>query len=266
MKKTKIAVAIALALSLSFSLAAPAFAKNFESNGSAGFGSVEDKDNKPVDPNKPDPEEEDNNKRPDPPVTGDKGKLTLDVIPHLNFGTDLDTYEKEHNYPQKISSTKLGPKGGYDAPFIQVTEKRGPGERKGWEIQATCGEFYKVTGPTTVDNTIKLKGAAVKFGEGRANAVNSGPVAVATAGNMEADGKATSVAKLFKASKVEEDYSYGTWVSRLFDAALEAEGTYNQAYAKAKDDATIQLYVPGGQATPGNSYKAVMTWNLIDSI
>ncbi|HHX1811905.1 TPA: WxL domain-containing protein [Enterococcus faecalis] len=177
-------------------------------------GPVDPKD--PTDPNKPNPEV---------PGTGNRGSLTIDYVPNIEFG-EQEIKEKEATYNAKT-----------EHPYVQVSDRRATGA--GWNLKASIDEFKNE------DQKKTLKGAELSLKNGDIK-TTSGNVSEKPQGNNITLNKDLQV--IMQAGT---DQGMGTWLD-VFSG-------------KKDDNENVQLKVPAGSARAKQSYSSVIRWELADA-
>lgn len=163
-------------------------------------------------------------------ATGNEGALTIDYIPHLNFGNQIKIETKQMEVNLKNETT----------PFAQVTDKRGNGE--GWTLKASLSQF-------TAENTGRsIRGAAIELREPEVTTSTSNVLPedapTAKSQTLEAGGQ-TKV--LMTAQK---DQGRATWLVK---------------YPKSGgENSNIRFTAPAASLDAQTFYKAAITWELYD--
>ncbi|EGO2729910.1 WxL domain-containing protein [Enterococcus faecalis] len=177
-------------------------------------GPVDPKD--PTDPNKPNPEV---------PGTGNKGALTIDYVPSIEFG-EQEIKEKEATYNAKT-----------EHPYVQVSDRRATGA--GWNLKVSIDEFKNE------DQKQALKGAELSLKNGDIK-TTSGNVSEKPQGNNVVLNKDLQVIM-----EAKSDQGMGTWLD-VFSG-------------KKDDNENVQLKVPAGSARAKQSYSSIIHWELTDA-
>ncbi|EGO8372604.1 WxL domain-containing protein [Enterococcus faecalis] len=177
-------------------------------------GPVDPKD--PTDPNKPNPEV---------PGTGNKGPLTIDYVPNIEFG-EQEIKEKEVTYNAKT-----------EHPYVQVSDRRATGA--GWNLKVSIDEFKNE------DQELALKGAELSLKNGDIKTI-SGNVSEKPQGNNVVLNKDLQVIM-----EAKTDQGMGTWLD-VFSG-------------KKDDNANVQLKVPAGSARAKQGYSSIIHWELADA-
>lgn len=264
MKKSKWKVAIAIVACFAMFATTTVSAKDFTSGGQAGFTS--DGGAKPVDPENPDkPGPED----PGGSETGDKGKISLDWIPSFNFGTGLkvDLSKTTNEHKQVVTSMDKTNGGKYNAPFIQVTDARGPNKYDGWEVGVSCSTFKITANSSAGTPGTVLTGTEIRIepGTNLSQTVND-PITDPT-NNKAANVRTGTLTLPATGAAAQTFFSggvnvWGTWINRMFDpaeakTAIAADGEYLNPM--------VQLSVKSKNVEPGASYEATLTWTRTDA-
>lgn len=184
----------------------------------------------PVDPDNPDQPLDPLN--PDEgTATDNEGPLTIDYIPHLNFGHDIKIETKQMVVNLKNETT----------PFAQVTDKRGNGQ--GWTLKASLSQF------TAGDSGRTIKGADIEFRQ---------PEVITSTSNVLPEDAPTAKSQTFEAggqSKVlmmaQKDQGRATWLVK---------------YPKEKgvENSHIRFTAPAASLDANTFYQAAITWELYD--
>lgn len=177
-------------------------------------GPVDPKD--PTDPNKPNPEV---------PGTGNRGPLTIDYVPNIEFG-EQEIKEKEATYNAKT-----------EHPYVQVSDRQGTGA--GWNLKVSIDEFKNG------DQKQTLKGAELSLKNG---------VVKSTSGNVSEKPQGHNVTlnkDLQVIMQAGKEQGMGTWLD-VFSG-------------KKDDNENVQLKVPAGSARAKQSYSSVIRWELTDA-
>lgn len=177
-------------------------------------GPVDPKD--PTDPNKPNPEV---------PGTGNRGPLTIDYVPNIEFG-EQEIKEKEATYNAKT-----------EHPYVQVSDRQGIGA--GWNLKVSIDEFKNG------DQKQTLKGAELSLKNG---------VVKSTSGNVSEKPQGHNVTlnkDLQVIMQAGKEQGMGTWLD-VFSG-------------KKDDNENVQLKVPAGSARAKQSYSSVIRWELTDA-
>ncbi|SPP29515.1 putative LPXTG-motif cell wall anchor domain protein [Brochothrix thermosphacta] len=137
----------------------------------------------PVDPENP-------GEKPDPGETGQTGPLTIDYVPHFDFGS-VEIGEK----PTVTAATNA-------KASVQISDRRASGE--GWSLTASLSEFTDAE-----DKTQELKGVSITLPAGKATTTegNVSPEAVTLAADLKANGESATI---FKA---DENAGLGSWAN-----------------------------------------------------
>ena len=232
---------------LALSLATPVIAAEDPSVGLPSKGTTEgsiifDDDssepNKPVKPEKPDEETDDKDKEdnPDNKPTGNKGVLTLDVVPsEFNFGiVNLSMKEATYHATSKNKDEDANPLN-----YLQVTDKRT--DSNGWTVVVSRTEFKSQEGNELTGSTLTIpegtprnslnEDASEKDDELITNEINLG---------VDEEGEGSHV--IFRApekEKVGKDTSTNAW--------------------NVKD---VTLTVPELTAKKGETFESTINWTL----
>lgn len=163
-------------------------------------------------------------------ITGDSDALSLDFVSNIDFGShevDLDGGSYE-------STT--------DIPYIQVTDRRGPGE--GWNVTARVTPFES-------EGTQTLPGATINLNNGDADSTSSTAEPVVPQSIvLPTDNTDVNVASA-GGGTLEEAQGLGTWVIRWLS---QNEETTNE---------NVTLDIPASSATRGD-HTATINWTLTD--
>lgn len=195
----------------------------------------------PVNPRDPKSTEEYTLDEEDGKVTGKKGPLSLDVVPHFNFGeTTIDS--KEANL---FATNKQ--------PYIQISDFRGP--KGGWHVEAKLSKF-NLTGDSAKST---LPGASITLKAGEAASTVNENLPTPSVLNdkdekitlMSGDTAATNIVSANGKSEQEKAQGLGTWIVRWLGDENE---NYNQ---------NVKLTVPAFEASPG-THEATIDWTLSD--
>lgn len=182
----------------------------------------------PMEPGEPNPDAAEQGN-----ITGDTDPLSLDFVSNIDFGShevDLegDIYEAE---------TAI--------PYIQVTDRRGPGE--GWHVTAAANQFTNGAGGPS-----SLPGATINFNNGEADSVSSSAAPTVT-GEIELITGGDPVQVVTSSGGAQtEAVGLGTWVVRWI--AQNDVTTTNDS---------VTLDIPAASATEG-SHTTTIDWTLTD--
>ncbi|SPP29351.1 WxL domain-containing protein [Brochothrix thermosphacta] len=126
----------------------------------------------------------------DPGETGQTGPLTIDYVPHFDFGS-VEIGEK----PTVTAATNA-------KASVQISDRRASG--KGWSLTASLSEFTDAE-----DKTQELKGVSITLPAGKATTTegNVSPEAVTLAADLKANGESATI---FKA---DENAGLGSWAN-----------------------------------------------------
>ena len=126
----------------------------------------------------------------DPGETGQTGPLTIDYVPHFDFGS-VEIGEK----PTVTAATNA-------KASVQISDRRASGE--GWSLTASLSKFTD-----SEDKSQELKGVSIALPAGKATttAGNVSPEAVTLAANLTANGESATI---FKA---DENAGLGSWAN-----------------------------------------------------
>lgn len=201
----------------------------------------------PVDPEQPtEPQEP-----PEVPGTGQQGDLTLDVVPHPQFG-EYPVPTINTTYNSKIVAGIGDKTGGPGAQtFIQVSDARSA--YSGWNIQVKADVFIN-----SIDPSNQIDGAKIIFSAGSVNgpSYSNMPTAYAVILNCTGDIDTQNEEKIFTADAGD---GVGTWINRLYPVPWT-----NMAIGD--DNPLIQLFIPAGSGARGdNTYVSNLTWTLSDA-
>lgn len=156
--------------------------------------------------------------------TGERGPLSIDMVPNLDFGKQTISAET------KIYSARN------QHSFVQISNKRGT--EAGWELVASVGEFK------SVDGTDVLKGAELSMMNGQ----------VKTMSENVSDRPQTNSAIIFVNQESQ---------SILNSVADSGRGTWLNVWSgNLNNNQSIQLKVLGNSAKPVN-YTATIKWTLV---
>lgn len=193
----------------------------------------------PTDPTKPgDPETT---------PTGNKGPLSIDVVPSFDFGTHKLT-QAENTYYDVSADDVLH--------YIQVTDERD--DANGWIVKATRTEFTETSAATdtTGSATTTPAGAAtltgstiiIPAGEAR-NALNAEPTAAITDGSLAA----------------QEELGFQANAETTFFTAKNQEGVGKTQSTDSWTANQTGLHIPKLTAKKG-SFESTINWTIVTDV
>lgn len=222
MKHIKILLLVLLMFSL-FTIQSLAEEKTENSEATISFVADDESKTDPKDPDNPDLPGTG-------PGTGMTGKLTLDYLPSLDFGSNSITFQV-----QTFNTTNV-------KPYIQVTDKRATGE--GWKVQAKSSDFTGTSG--SFQGVITFKNAS--------NVTVTGNTATApTAVNPVTLTSGAAETNVVVASSG-GNTGMGTWLTRWYPSE-GFEGSGNDSVTLSVDTTNM---IAG-------SYTATLDWILTDA-
>lgn len=187
----------------------------------------------PVDPENP-LIPDDYNPGVDGESTGYNGPLSLDVVPHFNFGSELINSNQTILYAENKK------------PYIQVTDLRGP--EGGWHVRAKLSEFN--LGEESDKKT--LKGASITLTDGEVIATVEKPSAEPTISN---ENKITLISGNPEMNIVSAN-------GKTNDETAQGLGTWLVGWLTDHDkNEKVELTVPAFEASAG-THKATINWTL----
>lgn len=164
--------------------------------------------------------------------TSYKGPLSLDVVPHFNFGEGI------------INSKETTLFAKNQQPYIQVTDLRGP--EGGWHVSAQLSEFN-----IDIESDKKtLKGASITLINGEVISTVEKPSKKPSISNeitLESGKEASNIVSANAKTEEKQAQGLGTWlVGWLTDQ---------------DENKDVKLTVPAFEASVG-SHKATINWTL----
>lgn len=222
-----------------------------------------DWDTKPVDPENPEDEVE-----PGGEIVSSKGPLRFDMLPTINFGSQLLSQENQKYYAfAQLFKSNTPARGNY----IQITDNRGT--LAGWQLSVKQEHQFK-------NNTTKhkeLNGAILSFDKQWANSTLDSkykPTIVKDAIKIEQMGTTYPIAI------AEKGKGSGTWtiefgssgtvdgVEKTLTAMLNADGKSLTDSAVGNKpmykNQAITLFVPGKTLKDPVKYTTVLTWIIAE--
>lgn len=214
--------------------------------------------NKPTDPLDPAKPTNPDNGGTDEHITGNKGPLSLDVVPSFDFGiraidsVDTDIHAKIQNYKKTPADTADTPVGHY----VQITDKRSS-EKKNFKLTVKDSGFI-----ADGDKKLDRSSAVITLGESDIlNSTNADPEApMATKGAAvtlgDADATILDNADALKGASV---IMFGGKAVDL----IKQESQFKEDGAKDADvtvDQGVKLHLPANQQA--GKYTDTITWTL----
>ncbi|WP_207696211.1 hypothetical protein DOK67_0002058 [Enterococcus sp. DIV0212c] len=169
-----------------------------------------------------DPEDENN------PGTGNKGVLTIDRVPNINFGEININGSDQAEYAVNTN------------PYAQVTDVRGSSE--GWTLSVKADDFKSANGQ------FELKGAALSLNDGEAVTASTGNSVTKPVAQSVTLG--SSFKPIMSATKGTGE---GTWMLSWKNSEVTDEN---------KTNPKIKLAILGGTAKANTEYSTTVYWNL----